>query len=128
MRLKRLSLCALLSPFAMPVSAMAEEAKASKAPEIVMEEFHIPSTDAGITLYVRNKHPAGIERFPANRILLYVHGGGGSSETSFDLRLNGLSWMDYVAQHGYDAYLVDVRGFGAQPSRLIGYPPVISSL
>jgi hypothetical protein len=38
---------------------MAEEAKASKAPEIVMEEFHIPSTDAGITLYVRNKHPAG---------------------------------------------------------------------
>jgi len=115
MRLRRLSLCALLVPFAMPVLAMAEEAKPSKAPqlEIVMEEFHIPATDAGITLYVRNKHPAGIKRFPVNKILLYVHGGGGSSETSFDLRLNGLSWMDYVAEHGYDAYLVDVRGFGA---------------
>jgi hypothetical protein len=37
MRLRRLSLCALLAPFTMPVSAMAEEAKASKAPEIVME-------------------------------------------------------------------------------------------
>src|SRR5260221_13072740 len=106
MRLKRLSLCALLVPLAMPVSAMAEEAKASKAPDIVMEEFHIPSNDAGITLYVRNKHPSGIKRFPANRILLYVHGGGGSSETSFDPRLNGLSWMDYVAGHGYYAYLV----------------------
>jgi pimeloyl-ACP methyl ester carboxylesterase len=133
MRLRRLSLCALLAPFAMPVSAMAEEAKASKAPEIVMEEFHIPSTDAGITLYVRNKRPAGIKKFPANKILLYVHGGGGSSETSFDLRLNGLSWMDYVAEHGYDAYLVDVRGFGAStwPPQMLEpaekNPPVVNT-
>jgi pimeloyl-ACP methyl ester carboxylesterase len=132
-RLKRWSLCALLAPFAMPVSAMALEAKASKAPEIIMEEFHIPSTDAGITLYVRNKHPAGIKLFPANKILLYVHGGGGSSETSFDLRLNGLSWMDYVAEHGYDAYLVDVRGFGAStwPPQMLEpaeeNPPVVNT-
>ena len=46
-----------------------EEAQASKAPAIVMEEFHIPSTDAAMTLYVRNKHPAGIKQFAANRIL-----------------------------------------------------------
>jgi hypothetical protein len=24
--------------------------------------------------------------------------------------LDGLSWMDYIAQQGYDVYLVDVRG------------------
>ena len=88
MWLKLSSLCALLVPFAMPVPTMALGAQASEAPAIVMEEFHIPSTDAGITLYVRNKHPAGIKQFPANRILLYVHGGGGSSETSFDLPLH----------------------------------------
>jgi pimeloyl-ACP methyl ester carboxylesterase len=23
-----------------------------------------------------------------------------------------MSWMDYIAQHGYDVYLVDVRGYG----------------
>jgi len=28
------------------------------------------------------------------------------------LKLNGLSWMDYIAQHGYDVYLVDLRGYG----------------
>src|SRR5260370_27714228 len=115
MRLKRLSLCALLAPFAMPVSAMAEEAKASKAPEIVMEEFHIPSTDAGITLYVRNKHPAGIKRFPVNKILLYVHGGGGSSATRFHLPLYGLSWVAYAAPHGYYAPLFAVPGLCASP-------------
>jgi pimeloyl-ACP methyl ester carboxylesterase len=34
------------------------------------------------------------------------------AETSFDLKLNGRSWMDFIAQHGYDVYLVDVRGYG----------------
>ncbi|MEY3754816.1 MAG: hypothetical protein RLY27_1417, partial [Pseudomonadota bacterium] len=32
--------------------------------------------------------------------------------TSFDLQIEGLSWMDYIAQRGYDVYLVDVRGYG----------------
>jgi len=27
---------------------------------VVMEEFMVPASDAGIELYVRNKHPAGM--------------------------------------------------------------------
>src|SRR5258706_1344340 len=81
-------------------------------PKIVMEEFMVPSSDAGIQLYVRNKHPQGVQKFAADKILLYVHGATYPSETAFDLRLNGLSWMDYIAQHGYDVYLVDLRGYG----------------
>jgi pimeloyl-ACP methyl ester carboxylesterase len=61
---------------------------------------------------VRNKRPEGVTRFPADKILLYVHGATYPSETAFDLQLNGLSWMDYIARHGYDVYLVDVRGYG----------------
>jgi pimeloyl-ACP methyl ester carboxylesterase len=49
---------------------------------------------------------------PAEKILLYVHGATYPAETTFDLRLNGISWMEYIAQHGYDVYLVDVRGYG----------------
>ena len=45
----------------------------------------IPSGDAGIELYVRNKRPAGMTNFPADRILLYVHGATYPSETAFDL-------------------------------------------
>src|ERR1700674_2379769 len=81
-------------------------------PGIAMEEFVVPSSDAGIELYVRNKHPQGVRKFPADKILLYVHGATYPSETAFDLRLNGLSWMDYIAQRGYDVYLVDLRGYG----------------
>src|SRR5215213_7335509 len=82
------------------------------APQIAMEEFMVPSADPGIQLYVRNKHPQGVQKFAADKILLYVHGATYPSETAFDLRLNGLSWMDYIAQRGYDVYLVDLRGYG----------------
>ena len=50
--------------------------------------------------------------FTPDKILLYVHGATYPAETSFDLPLGGRSMMDYVAQHGFDVYLVDVRGYG----------------
>jgi len=81
-------------------------------PKIVMEEFQIPAVDPGVMLYVRNKHPEELMTLSAEKILLFVHGATYPSETAFDLRLNGLSWMDYIAHGGYDVYLVDVRGYG----------------
>ena len=81
-------------------------------PAVVMEGFTIPTADPGIALYVRNKHPRGVKKFRGENILLYVHGATYPAETAFDLRLNGMSWMDYIARHGYDVYLVDVRGYG----------------
>lgn len=73
----------------------------------------IPSDTPGIGLFVRNKRPATLAAFSATRTLLFVHGSTFPAETAFDLALGGLSWMDYVAGHGFDAYLVDVRGYGA---------------
>ena len=78
---------------------------------VVMEEFRVTS-DPGISVYVRNKRPAGVSSFSADRTLVYVHGATYPSETAFDLKLDGLSWMDYIAQRGYDVYLLDVRGYG----------------
>ena len=72
----------------------------------------IPAVDPGIELYVRNKHPQGVKKFGPERILLFVHGATYPAESAFDLKLNGLSWMDYIAQRGYDVYLVDLRGYG----------------
>jgi len=76
------------------------------------EEFMIPASDAGIRLYLRNKRPKSLAQYSAQRTLLFVHGATYPAETAFDLRLNGLSWMDFIASHGYDVYLVDVRGYG----------------
>jgi pimeloyl-ACP methyl ester carboxylesterase len=87
-------------------------AKAAEPPPLTTESYRIPSADAGIDLYIREKHPAGQTVFTPDRVLLYVHGATYPSETAFDLPLNGLSMMDYLAQRGFDAFLVDVRGYG----------------
>ena len=79
---------------------------------LVTEEFMIPSADPGIQLYVRNKRSASLTNYNPANVVLFVHGATYPAETAFDLQLDGLSWMDYIAQRGYDVYLVDVRGYG----------------
>ena len=61
---------------------------------------------------MRNKRPNGVDLFPPERIVLYVHGATYPSETAFDLPLGGFSWMDFLACRGFDVYLVDLRGYG----------------
>jgi len=78
---------------------------------VVMEEFRITS-EPGIEIFVRNKRPIGLTTFTAEKTLIYVHGATYPAETAFDLQLNGQSWMDYIAEKGYDVYLLDVRGYG----------------
>ena len=96
-----LSACAHMAP-----------TEAPRAQRIVMEEFRVPAGDPGIELYVRNKRPAGMAAVKGDKVLLYVHGATYPASTAFDLQLNGMSWMDYIARHGYDVYLVDLRGYG----------------
>lgn len=79
---------------------------------LITEEFMVPSGDPGIALYVRNKRRADFARYAPESIVLFVHGATYPAETSFDLRLEGISWMEFIAGRGYDVYLMDVRGFG----------------
>lgn len=104
-------LTGLIASVILTAAPQAHSAEA-KPPKIVMEEFMIPAVDPGIQLYLRNKRPQGVEKFRADKILLFVHGSTLPAETTFDLTLGGVSWMEYIAQHGYDVYLVDVRGYG----------------
>ncbi len=78
---------------------------------LLTEEFRVAS-DPGIQIYVRNKRPANMTGFSSAKTVLYVHGATYPASTAFDLRLDGLSWMDYIAQQGYDVYLLDIRGYG----------------
>ena len=81
--------------------------------KLVSEAYLIPSADPGIQLYVRNKHRERMRQFSAARTVLYVNGATQASEATFDLALDGYSWMDFLADHGYDVYFVDLRGYGA---------------
>ena len=83
----------------------------TQSPKVVMEEMMVPS-EPGIEIYVRNKRPADLSAFRPERTLLFVHGATYPAHTSFDLKLDGLSWMDYIAARGYDVYLLDLRGYG----------------
>jgi len=81
-------------------------------PKIVTGEFMVPAYAPGIALYVRNKHRADMTAFAPARTVLFVHGATYPAHASFDLALDGLSWMDYIAARGYDVYLLDLRGYG----------------
>lgn len=99
-------------PVAAVLAAAATGAFAQSSPRIAVEEIMVPSSDAGIEIYVRNKRPADMTSFRPERIVLYVHGATYPASTAFDLKLDGLSWMEYIAMRGYDVYLLDLRGYG----------------
>src|ERR1051325_5340559 len=99
----------LLAAAARP-AAFATQASA-QTPKLAMEEMTVAS-EPGIEIYVRNKRPADMTAFRPERTLLFVHGATYPAHTSFDLKLDGLSWMDYIAARGYDVYLLDLRGYG----------------
>ena len=113
-------------------AAAGDEGLREKVLALVTEHITIASDTPGIDLYIRNKHPQEATILP-ERILLYVHGATYPSETAFDLRLDGMSWMDYIAAHGWDVYLMDLRGYGRstrpaemdQPAK--DNPPIVTT-
>lgn len=90
----------------------ASSAAFAQSPKVVTEEMMVPASDAGIQIFVRNKRPADMTAFRPERTLVFVHGATYPAHTAFDLQLDGLSWMDYIAARGYDVYLLDLRGYG----------------
>ena len=84
----------------------------------------VKTADAGIEIYVRNKRPADMTSFRPEQTVLYVHGATYPSETAFDLKLDGVSWMEYIASRGYDVWLLDLRGYGksTRPAEMADKP------
>ena len=80
------------------------------AAKIASEEMMIPHSD-GVQIYVRNKRPEGVQQFSADRIAILMHGATAPMD-AFDLALGSLSWMDYLAERGFDVYALDLPGYG----------------
>jgi pimeloyl-ACP methyl ester carboxylesterase len=94
------------------IAAMIAIGAADAQTQLVSEDIMVKSPDAGIEIFVRNKRPANMTSFRPERTLVYVHGATYPASTAFDLKLGGLSWMEYIAARGYDVYLLDLRGYG----------------
>jgi pimeloyl-ACP methyl ester carboxylesterase len=82
----------------------------AQTPKVVAEELRIPH-GSGIEIYVRAKRPEGVTQFAPDRIAVMMHGATYPSDP-FDLRLGGKSWMDYLAERGFDVYAFDLPGYG----------------
>jgi pimeloyl-ACP methyl ester carboxylesterase len=92
--------------------AIAASAGDAQQASLVTADRMIDSSVPGLRLFVRNKHRQDLTGFTAGKTVLFVHGSTYPAETSFDLPLSGMSWMDYIARGGYDVWLVDLRGYG----------------
>jgi len=78
--------------------------------KVIAEDLKV-AQGAGVEIYVRNKRPDGVTTFPSDRIAIMMHGATYPA-TAFDLPLAGKSWMDYMAEHGFDVYALDLPGYG----------------
>lgn len=83
-----------------------------QANELISKDYLIDSLDPGIQLHIREKFPANVGKVSGEKIVLFVHGATYPSIPGFDIPIRGYSWMDYVAQRGYIAYSLDIRGYG----------------
>jgi pimeloyl-ACP methyl ester carboxylesterase len=76
----------------------------------------VPATEGqSATLYVRERVRAGtLARGGglADRVVLFVHGAGTPGYVSFDTPYEDYSWMAFVAKAGFDAFSVDLSGYG----------------
>ncbi len=69
------------------------------------------SADPASRIYVNEKLAPGTTPIQAEKAVLFVHGATYPS-LSFDLPVAGYNWMEYVAERGWAAYALDVRGYG----------------
>ena len=48
----------------------------------------------------------------ADRVALFIHGAGTPAEVAFDAPYKGYSWMEYLADAGFDVFSMDLTGYG----------------
>src|SRR5947207_15849825 len=65
-------------------------------------------------MYVREVVRAGtaLRGGAANRVILFVHGGGTPGAVAFDVQHQDYSWMEFLARAGFDVFAMDMTGYG----------------
>src|SRR5215208_1533074 len=68
-----------------------------------------------VPIYVRERVQAGVALrggAAPDRVALFIHGAGTPAEVAFDVPRPDYSWMAYLAQAGFDAFAMDMTGYG----------------
>lgn len=80
---------------------------------IIKSDYRIPSAREGCEVLLRNKHLSDAEHTELENAVLFVHGATYGSTHTFDYPIDGESWMDMMAGKGFDAWGLDLLGYGA---------------
>jgi pimeloyl-ACP methyl ester carboxylesterase len=106
----------LLLPMILSAADKGKGTAAAKA-----ENLDIPALDSGITLRLK-RLPAAFSEEPtperkpvraAKRAVLLVQGAFFPASTVYDIDLPGGTWLAHLAARGFDAYALDIRGYGS---------------
>ena len=90
-----------------------EAGRTFSLPDIAATDHRIRGGEHGVELHVRNKRLAAMGTPDPAKVVVFVHGATFPGSVAFDHAMfGGGSWLDYLAIHGFDTYLFDVRGYG----------------
>ena len=106
-------LTALFVGFAL-VASLSLESFGSTSPTRVDGRAHFATRD-GQRIHIWEKVAEGFESKPADerRVVVFIHGATWSGRPDFDLQIRDYSVMDHFARHGWDAFAIDMQGYGA---------------
>ena len=109
----RLSARTLLAIASITV-VLAARASATDVPQdAIRGEEHYVMRD-GLRIYLWEKYlPGRIGSLAqTGKVVLLVHGGTRSGRSLYDVQIRDYSLMDYLAQHDYDVWAIDIHGYG----------------
>lgn len=107
--MKKIVLCAIAMTLFV-LFARAQEPSA--AANIIGKDHYVLSN--GLKVYLWEKYHKKFEKTftRSNKIVLLVHGATWSGRPDFDLQIRDYSLMDFLAKNGYDAWSIDIHGYG----------------
>ena len=100
---------------------------------IVTTDHRIPSALDGYEVLLRNKRLENPQSGSASKTALFVHGATYGATDTFDYAIDGQSWMDLMAEQGFDAWCLDLLGYGQsdRPSEMdqapTNHPPLVDT-
>lgn len=91
---------------------------------LLRETYLINSDTADVQLQLLRRRRRDTGRATSDTTLMLIHGATFSSESLFDVPVDGASFMDVLAMAGFDVWAVDARGYGGstRPAEMAASP------
>jgi len=117
----------LLKLALLPLFTFMSTAGQAQSDIVTIERFvpHVSTAPANkgqrVGIYLRERYSeTAADRWETGqpregRVVLFVHGGSVSSIPDYDLQYKDYSWMEYLAEAGFDTFAMDHTGYGRSP-------------